>query len=158
MSHVFTKEENQAWQQTLPSKRCSANVLLIRDEQALMVKADYKNYWTFPGGVVNDDESPLQAALRETHEEIGIMVSEKNIYHTLITYYQARDGFLEHLKFVFYADFGVDDRSIVFADHEIEAFSWVNFTDIAARANNLGIYRKIGDLLERGVRSSYIEI
>ncbi|WP_425833048.1 NUDIX domain-containing protein [Streptomyces fractus] len=40
--------------------------------RVLMVEPTYKDYWDIPGGYVETGESPLQAAAREVHEELGI--------------------------------------------------------------------------------------
>lgn len=40
--------------------------------RVLMVEPTYKDYWDIPGGYVEIAESPLQAAVREVHEELGI--------------------------------------------------------------------------------------
>lgn len=50
----------------------AALVIETRDGRALIVKAHYKPYWTFPGGFVDHGETPLEAALRETAEEVGM--------------------------------------------------------------------------------------
>jgi ADP-ribose pyrophosphatase YjhB (NUDIX family) len=34
--------------------------------------------WEFPGGKIDDGEAPLSAALREPHEEIGVVVYPKS--------------------------------------------------------------------------------
>ncbi|WP_327594965.1 NUDIX hydrolase [Streptomyces chartreusis] len=40
--------------------------------RVLMVQPTYKEYWDIPGGYVEVGESPLQAAIREVEEELGI--------------------------------------------------------------------------------------
>ncbi|MFF4041613.1 NUDIX domain-containing protein [Streptomyces sp. NPDC001816] len=40
--------------------------------RVLMVQPTYKDYWDIPGGYVEVGESPLQAAVREVREELGI--------------------------------------------------------------------------------------
>ncbi|WOX24314.1 NUDIX hydrolase [Streptomyces solicathayae] len=40
--------------------------------RVLMVEPTYKDYWDIPGGYVEAGESPLQAAVREVREELGI--------------------------------------------------------------------------------------
>ncbi|MEU9732623.1 NUDIX hydrolase [Streptomyces sp. NPDC048002] len=40
--------------------------------RVLMVQPTYKEYWDIPGGYVEVGESPLQAAVREVEEELGI--------------------------------------------------------------------------------------
>lgn len=47
-------------------------LLFDADGRVLMVEPTYKDYWDIPGGYVETGESPLQAASREVHEELGI--------------------------------------------------------------------------------------
>ena len=51
----------------------SAGALIFnRDGELLIVKPSYKDHWSIPGGAVEENESPLQACIRETDEEIGL--------------------------------------------------------------------------------------
>jgi ADP-ribose pyrophosphatase YjhB (NUDIX family) len=57
----------------LPKKRMASGVIFFNEAgKALIVKPSYKDYWSVPGGVINKDESPRNAALREVNEEIGL--------------------------------------------------------------------------------------
>jgi 8-oxo-dGTP diphosphatase len=53
--------------------RVAAGVL-VHDElgRVLMVRPTYKDGWDIPGGYVEPDESPAQAAERELAEELGL--------------------------------------------------------------------------------------
>lgn len=54
-----------------------AAVLLLEDDRVAMIERHRQglHYFTFPGGHVKDGESPEQAAVRETKEELGLDVS-----------------------------------------------------------------------------------
>ena len=56
-----------------------AVILETKDNKALIVKTSYKPYWTFPGGVIDAGETPLQAAVREVKEEIGVALNESEL-------------------------------------------------------------------------------
>lgn len=60
---------------TFASKRIAA-AALIRDEAGrfLLVEPTYKHTWLLPGGVVEANEDPLAACVREVHEELGLSV------------------------------------------------------------------------------------
>jgi 8-oxo-dGTP diphosphatase len=65
---------------TLPRKRMAAGVLLRDDaDRVLLVEPTYKDYWEVPGGGVEADESPYEAAVREVSEELGIVVAPGRI-------------------------------------------------------------------------------
>ncbi len=54
-----------------------AAIILLKDDQIALIerhRAD-QHYFTFPGGHVEPGETPEQAAIRETKEELGIDVT-----------------------------------------------------------------------------------
>lgn len=56
-----------------PRKRAAATVLFTDGrDQVLVVKPTYKQGWELPGGAVEDNESPRQAAVREVLEELHL--------------------------------------------------------------------------------------
>ncbi|MGH3769669.1 MAG: NUDIX domain-containing protein [Pseudonocardiaceae bacterium] len=58
---------------SLPRKRMAAGLLLFNVEgKVLLVEPTYKPHWELPGGIVEADESPRDAAQRETSEELGL--------------------------------------------------------------------------------------
>lgn len=59
---------------SLPRKRSAVGVLIFKDEKLLVLEPTYKLNWLVPGGVIEKFESPLEAAIRECQEEIGIEV------------------------------------------------------------------------------------
>lgn len=53
--------------------RMAAGALFFDDaDRVLLVEPSYKDYRDIPGGYVEEGESPLQACVREVHEELGI--------------------------------------------------------------------------------------
>nr|WP_134005449.1 NUDIX domain-containing protein [Streptomyces sp. 846.5] len=63
-------------EQVAGSRDTVAAAVLFFDEQdrVLLVDPVYKPGWEFPGGVVEDGESPRSAAVREVAEELGLAV------------------------------------------------------------------------------------
>ncbi|MFD4459451.1 NUDIX domain-containing protein [Nocardia sp. NPDC058480] len=60
----------------LPRKRMGAGALFVDEcDRVLLVEPTYKDYWELPGGVVEANESPLAAVVREIDEELGLTVS-----------------------------------------------------------------------------------
>jgi 8-oxo-dGTP diphosphatase len=63
----------QDWHASLPGAVLTA-AGLIRDDAArvLVVKPNYRDYWTLPGGVCEFGEAPQAGCAREVAEEIGL--------------------------------------------------------------------------------------
>lgn len=58
-----------------------AGNLIVDDRQILLLYRKDEGHWEVPGGKVEDDESPTEAAVREAREEIGVDVElEKPFY------------------------------------------------------------------------------
>jgi 8-oxo-dGTP pyrophosphatase MutT (NUDIX family) len=59
--------------------RIRAGIVLIKDNKIALIER-YRagsHYYSFPGGGMDEDESPEQAAIREAMEELGIEVAIK---------------------------------------------------------------------------------
>lgn len=60
-----------------PKKRIASGILLFNQKgELLILKPIYKDVWSIPGGVVEENESPRQAAIREAKEETGLDILE----------------------------------------------------------------------------------
>ncbi len=98
MARKYTDEE---YAKLLPKKQVGTAVLFFNSmNELLVVKPDYRDGWLVPGGSADADESPFQCAVRETHEEIGLDLSELRLVG--IYYGKSRGVFSDSLKFVFY--------------------------------------------------------
>lgn len=60
-------------------RRTSARIIIIKDKKIYLSHASRNNTYKLPGGGVDSNESILDAAIRETKEEVGIIVDEKSI-------------------------------------------------------------------------------
>jgi 8-oxo-dGTP diphosphatase len=84
----------------LPMKYVAAGAVFF-DERGnlLLVKPTYKDDWEIPGGIVEADESPKRACLREIAEELGLTVK---LGPLLVIDHKSRgDGPADSLQFVF---------------------------------------------------------
>jgi len=50
----------------------------------LVVKANYKSYWTVPGGIIDEGETPRQAAVREVFEEVGVHLDKHDLIFVIV--------------------------------------------------------------------------
>ena len=92
---------DEAFYDSLPAKRMGSGALFF-DEQGrvLLVEPTYTDSWEIPGGVVEKDESPLAACIREIKEELGL---HRAISRLLCVDYNRRAGEkTESLMFIFY--------------------------------------------------------
>jgi 8-oxo-dGTP diphosphatase len=66
-----------------------SSVAIIKNDHLVMVRQIYKGeeIWTFPGGSIEEGETPEQAAVREVYEETGLKVA---IIKPLIEIYNER--------------------------------------------------------------------
>ena len=85
----------------LPKKRMGAGVLFFNEkDELLIIKPNYKDHWTIPGGVVDANESPRQAAIREVKEELGLDIDPLKLL--CVNYVPDHDEKGESLQLVFY--------------------------------------------------------
>ncbi|MFZ1360596.1 MAG: NUDIX hydrolase [Candidatus Saccharimonadales bacterium] len=144
---TYTVEESRDWYNNLPGKRVSAATIIRRDDTVLMVKANYRDWWTFPGGVVDPGESPLRAAIRETHEEVGLQYREDEATFFSVNYIPEVNGFSDRIQFFFELPLA-HDQQVTLAVGEIEAYEWVAVQDIGVRATGRASYAYVQQKLE----------
>lgn len=68
----------------LHSTQHEADLLLT--QRAAHLK-HHKGQWSFPGGRIEEGESPLQAAMRETQEEVGLRIKSHQVVGELAPLY-----------------------------------------------------------------------
>lgn len=159
MTKVFTEEENKKWQRTLPAKITSACIALRSGNKVVMVKAHYKDHWTFPSGIVDANESPKAAAIRETFEETGAKADAAKVELLTVIYTKGKDGYLDRFNFVFIVNQFDTDSILTPQPDEIERIEWVDIENIAEYSNHKGSYVNIQRLLTEGINNEqYIEV
>ena len=160
MTKIFTEEENNTWSKQLPGKMTSACLAVRHKHRVLMVKAGYKDHWTFPSGIVDDKESPKQAALRETKEETGLLFEENECALLGIVYTASNGSDRDRFNFGFTIEVeNVDNLVMSIPNDEIEEFRWVDFNQVAAMSGGKASYANFQSILLGEMQSpAYIEI
>ena len=59
--------------------RNSARSIIIRDGKIAMIRSRKYDYYKFPGGGIEQDENPVEAMIRETREEAGLVVIPETV-------------------------------------------------------------------------------
>jgi 8-oxo-dGTP pyrophosphatase MutT (NUDIX family) len=122
---IPTPKKNKQWLKTLPKRVSSATMILENSiGQVLIVKSEYKSYWTFPGGIIDARETPKEAAIRETFEEVGIILDPQKV--TFVAVVDRRSDYAETYQFIFKAPLLLGGiNKIVLQASEIEEYQLI---------------------------------
>lgn len=108
-----------------PTKRISVGAL-IRDRHArlLLVKPTYRDGWLLPGGIVDVDESPRAALVREIREELGLTLDPGALL--CVDYVTAHGEYADGLHLLFDGGCLSDSRvqGLHVCDAELQALQW----------------------------------
>ena len=111
-----------AWYASLPTLHAAAGAL-ITDEggDVLLVKPNYREYWTLPGGILEHGEPPHTGCAREVEEELGIALTPGPL---LVVDWAPPEGQRPRSFVYFLFDGGVlaDTREIRLQAAELDAF------------------------------------
>jgi 8-oxo-dGTP pyrophosphatase MutT (NUDIX family) len=139
-------------------KRVSAGVIFLNNKkQILLVKTSYKKYWSLPGGMIDKNESPKDAAIREAEEEIGIKV--KNLKLGSIGWGMEKEYDDDYITFQFNGGIIEDEKSIRIDNEEIIDFKFADVNKIknlVSPGTNAGIIESLRNL--KTENSIYIEV
>lgn len=111
----------------------SAALFVDAADRVLLVEPTYKDHWEVPGGVVEADESPLTAVVREVEEELGLRM---RIGRLLVVDWVPAGRYPSDGIMMIY-DGGVlsagQTAAIVLPSDELRSWAWCDDTEIAAR-------------------------
>lgn len=153
MGYNYSSNEQLEWLRSL-DRRASSACLILENEagEALIVKANYKEHWTFPGGIIDIHENPMQAALRETLEEVGLKISEDTVEFAWVVSRSSRHTMT--YQFVFKAPLAREDEAaIVLQTSEIDEDMFISKAEV--QTDN----RLYGQVIKNWAndRSGYVE-
>ncbi len=155
----FTAEEHPGFLKNLPKKPLSVGVILLNSQgHLLLVKPRYQETWSLPGGVVESEESPLEAALREVQEELGLRV--RILRCGGVDYFRRRVAgtWIEGMQVIFWGAELSDDqiRKIRLQTEELEAVRFVAQEDLAQYLPG-SVARRLKLLLQEPEHCLYLE-
>lgn len=79
METLFTLDSGVYDESIEVVRRPSARGIVIRDGKVAMIHSKKYDYYKFPGGGIEADETPLEAMIREVKEESGLVVIPESI-------------------------------------------------------------------------------
>lgn len=123
------EEELKAFIESLPTRRLAAGAV-IRNEagQMLLVKPNYKDGWTIPGGTVEAGEAPQPACFREVVEEVGLTLEPGRL---LVIFHGLQMGIWgDSTSYIYDAGVLPDDAVITLQEEELTAYEWVAPEDL----------------------------
>ena len=108
----------------------SAGIVIIWDNKILLchpTNGSWNNSYSFPKGHLEKNETPLEAAIRETKEEIGVKIDPKDLQkekHTIE--YKDKQG-RTYKKVYYYLYYPKHEIIINKSDLQIEEIDWAGF-------------------------------
>ena len=135
---MYNREDIQEFLRTRVSRPASAGVVIYNDKkEALVLKANYKPYWSFPGGWIEDNQTPIQAAVRELSEETGILIIPQRLKFLYII--NRVSNIMQSYQFIFEYSGMIDDfTSIKLQPEEIDDYKFVSREEVLINLNNYG--------------------
>lgn len=106
-----------------PRKRVAADVIIRdKDGRILLVNPTYKPDWDLPGGMVEANEPPIEAARRELREELGLDTAIGSVL--VVEWVPPHGPWDDTLVFVFDGGVLSDEttENLTVTDDEISAF------------------------------------
>ena len=79
MRKLFDIDKKDYSQCTSVFTRNSARSIIIKDKKIAMIHSRKYDYYKFPGGGVETGEDPVEAMIRETGEEAGLIVIPETV-------------------------------------------------------------------------------
>lgn len=125
---TFTDEA--AWYASLATMYGTAAALITSPSgDVLLVKPNYRDLWSLPGGILEDSEPPHAGCAREVLEEIGVSVP---VGPLLAVDWITSAGLRPKPLVAFVFDGGVlaDQSSIVLQESELDDFAFVAPSDV----------------------------
>jgi ADP-ribose pyrophosphatase YjhB (NUDIX family) len=130
VSAGFSPAEQAAWYAQLPTMFGSAAALFTNTAgRVLLVKPNYRDHWSLPGGILEHGEAPHEGCRREVEEELGLDVAPGPL---LVVGWAGPDEKRPRPAVHFVFDGGVlaDDVPIQLQQEELDEYRFVETADL----------------------------
>ncbi len=121
-------------------------VVARKANKRLYLLLEYKtNYWDFPKGHLERDETAKEAAIRELKEETGIIKIEfiPDFEHKISYIFTAKDGTVIYKDVVFFLALTPEEKVHISDEHK--GYAWLCYEDAIKRAT----YKNAKELIEK---------
>jgi len=125
VSAGFSAAEEAAWYARLPTMFAAAAALFTSsDGRVLLVKPNYRDHWSLPGGILEHGEPPHAGCRREVEEELGLDIAPGQL---LVVGWAGPHGSRPRAVMHFVFDGGVlaDDAPIRLQEDELDEYRFV---------------------------------
>jgi 8-oxo-dGTP diphosphatase len=131
VSAGFPAAEEAAWYARLPTMFGAAAALFTSaDGRVLLVKPNYRDHWSLPGGILEHGEPPHEGCRREVEEELGLDITPGRLL--VVGWagpYEMRPRPVVH--FIFDGGVLADDAPIRLQEEELDDFRFVESAALA---------------------------
>ena len=137
--------------------RPSARGIIVRDGKVAMVHSAMYDYYKFPGGGIEEGESPLEAMIREVKEESGLEVIPESIREFGNVHRRSRTangGLFSQDNFYFLCSCKENAGETNLDDYESEegfTLEFVNPSDAIKKNQNCNYEHKMPLMLKREI-------
>ncbi len=121
----YSDAQEVAWYATLPTMFGAAAALFTNpDGLVLLVKPNYREHWSLPGGILDHGEPPHEGCRREVKEELGLDVEPGPL---LVVGWAPPDGLRPRpiVHFVFDGGELAEDTPIQLQESELDDYRYV---------------------------------
>ena len=157
MRDLFTIDKKDYTSEMSFYKRPSARAIIIKNRKVALVYSKKYDYYKFPGGGIKENESNVDALIREVKEETGLIVFKESIvsYGKVLRIQKLDDErVLYQENYYYFCDVFDNIELQNLDDYEQEEFTLVFVDPITAiTKNSCSINATIrGVMIERDVR------
>ena len=142
--------------------RNAVRAVIIEHGNILLVYSEKNDEYKFPGGGINENETPEEALIREVKEEVGVNINKINRkIGTVIEYSEAKEKNVDYFKMI--SDYFLVEIENKFYEQNLDQYEkelrfipkWISITN-AERANLRNIKEESDKISKWIKRETYV--